>query len=133
MVSTKKIVAVSFHTLQNEGVLKSQIIFKGTDIKCKYETKLLGFHLISNIKLDVHKQHLSCKLQRSYYVMQSLKGKTTINILRSMYFLNFHWHLRYGILFWGSFLESKKIFKVQKKVTRLISNVGRNLPAGYCL
>jgi hypothetical protein len=34
--------------------------------------------------------------------------------------------LRYGILFWGGDGESKKICKVQKKVTSLISNVGRN-------
>jgi len=36
------------------------------------------------IKWDVHVKHLSCILCRSYYVMQSRKGKTTINILRSV-------------------------------------------------
>jgi hypothetical protein len=43
-----------------------------------------------------------------------------------MYFANLHSHLRYGILFWGGDGTSKKIFKLQKKLMRLISNVGRD-------
>jgi hypothetical protein len=60
---------MSFHTWQNEGVLKPQIIFKVSDIKYKYETKLLGIHLTLNIKCDVRIKLLSSKLHRSY-VMQ---------------------------------------------------------------
>jgi hypothetical protein len=41
-----------------------------------------------------------------------------------MYFANLHSHLRYGILFWGGDGTSNKIFKLQRKVMRLISNVG---------
>ena len=50
----------------------------------KNETKCLGLHLTEYIKWDVHIKHLSSKLNRSYYVMQSLKGKTSVNFLRSM-------------------------------------------------
>jgi len=46
--------------------------------------------------------------------MQSLRGKTSVNILKSMYFANFNSHLRYGILFWGGDGTSKKMFKLQK-------------------
>jgi hypothetical protein len=42
-----------------------------------------------------------------------------------MYFANFHSHLRYGILFWGGDLQSTEVFKLQKKVVRLICNVKR--------
>jgi hypothetical protein len=38
---------------------------------------------------------------------------------------NFHSNLRYGILSWGYDGESKKIFKLQTRVIRLISKVGR--------
>ena len=114
-----------FHIWQNKGVLKPQIIFKGMDIKYKCETEFLGLYLTEDIKWDVHIQNLSYKLNRSY-VMLSLKCKTSVNILRSMYFANFHLHLRYGILFCGDDGESKQIFKLHKKVMRLISNVGRD-------
>lgn len=42
--------------------------------------------------------------------------KDIVNILRIMYFANFHQHLRYGKLFSGGDGESKQIFKLQKKV-----------------
>ena len=54
------------------------------DIKYKYETKFLGLHPTEDIKWDVYIKHLSSKLNRSYYVMQPIKGKTSVNILRSM-------------------------------------------------
>jgi hypothetical protein len=42
-----------------------------------------------------------------------------------MYFAHFHSYIRYGIIFWGNNGESKKIFKLQKRVIRIISNVSR--------
>jgi hypothetical protein len=64
-------------------------------------------------------------LNKSYCVIQLLKTVTSISILRSVYFANFHSHLRYGILFWGGDPQSIKIFKLQNKVLRLICNVKR--------
>jgi hypothetical protein len=46
--------------------------------------------LIKEINWDVYIKYLSSKLNKSYYVMQSLEGTTVVNILRSMYFANFH-------------------------------------------
>jgi hypothetical protein len=43
-----------------------------------------------------------------------------------MYFAIFHSQLRYGIIFWGCDRQSTKVFKLQKKVVRLICNVKRN-------
>ena len=83
--------------------------------------------------MDVHMKNLGSKLNRSYYVMQSLKGKTRVNIFKKYVFCNFHSHLRYGILFKGGDGESNTMFELQKKVMGLISNVGEILPARYCL
>jgi hypothetical protein len=41
--------------------------------------------------------------------MQPLKGKTSVNIVRSVYFVNFPSHLRYSILVWGGDGEVKII------------------------
>jgi len=64
-------------------------------------------------------------LNKNYCVIQSLKNVTGINTLRSIYFANFHSHLRYGIRFWGGDSQITKVFKLQKKVARLICNVKR--------
>ena len=84
------------------------------DTGCKIETKFLGLYLIEDIKWDVHIQHLSNILNENYFVLQSLKPVISVNTLRSIYFANFHSHLRYGILFWGGDSQSIKIFKLQK-------------------
>jgi len=73
----------------------------------------------------VHINHVFNILNKNYYVIHSLKNITSINTLRSVYFTNFHSHLRYGSLFWGSDSQSTKVFKLQKKVVRLICNVKR--------
>jgi hypothetical protein len=95
------------------------------DIKYKNETKFLGLYLTEDVKWDVHIKHVHNMLKTNYYVIQSLKAVTSINTLRSVYFANFHSHVRYGILFWGGNPQSTKVFKIQKKVVRLICNVNR--------
>jgi hypothetical protein len=48
--------------------------------------------------------------------------------MRCVYFANFHSHVRYGILFGGGDPQSTKVFKIQKKVARLICNVIEKRP-----
>jgi hypothetical protein len=103
--------------------LKPEIVFQDMDIKYKNETKFLGLYLTEDVKLDVHINYVCNMLNKNFYVIQSLKTVTSINTLRSIYFANFHSHLRYGILFWGGNSQSTKVFKLQKKVVRLICNV----------
>jgi hypothetical protein len=45
--------------------------------------------------------------------------------LQTIHQSNFHSHSRYGILFCGGDSQSTKVFKLQKKVVRLICNVKR--------
>ena len=72
---------------------------RGVDVKYKYKTKFLAVHLTEDTKCDVHITNLSSKLNRSYCIMHSLKGITSVNILRGLYFASFHSYVRYGILF----------------------------------
>jgi hypothetical protein len=71
------------------------------DTKCKNDTKFLGLYLTEDVKWDVHIKHVSGILNKRYYVIQSLKTVTSISILRSVYFANFHSNLRYGIFLGG--------------------------------
>jgi hypothetical protein len=123
VINTDKTTVISFYSWQNKNNLKPKIVFQDMDIKYKNNTKSLGLYLTEDVKWDVHLKHVSDILNKSYYVIQSLK--TVTSTLRSIYFANFHSHLRYCILFWGGDPQSIKIFKLQKKVVRLICNVKR--------
>jgi hypothetical protein len=48
-------------------------------------------------------------------------------MIKNIYFSNFESCLRYGIIIWGGDNESNKIFKLQKKVLRIISGVSNHV------
>jgi hypothetical protein len=58
-------------------------------------------------------------------MINSLKNVMSPYILRTMYFACFHVQLRYGLTLWGGDTESIRIFRLQKKVIRLIGKAGR--------
>ena len=107
VINTEKTNAISFHAWQNKSNIKPKIPFQNVDIKYKNETKFLGLYLTEDVKWEVHINHVCNLLNKNYYVLQSLKSVTSLNTLRNVYFANFHSHLRYGILFWGSDPKSK--------------------------
>jgi hypothetical protein len=116
VINTDKTAAISFHAWQNKSDLKPEILFQYMDIKYRNETKFLGLYLTENVKWDVHINHMCNILNKNYYVIQSLKTVTSIYTLRSIYFANFHSHLRYGILFWGGDSQSTEVFKLQRRL-----------------
>lgn len=79
------------------------------------------------MKWNSHIKYLSSKLNASYCMINSLKGVPSPRILRSMYLEYFHIHLRYGLTLCGGDHESKRIWKLQIKVIRLISSAGQNV------
>jgi len=123
-VNTEKTLAMSFHTLQNKKSVTPQVTFAGRDIPYNSETTFLGIYINENMKWNNHTKYLSSKLNTSYYMISSLKNITSLHVLRTMYFACFHAHLRYGLTLWGSDPESKRIFRLQKKVIRIIGGIG---------
>jgi hypothetical protein len=120
VVNVEKMLAISFHTTQNKKPVFPHVIFEGRDIPHNTETKFLGIHSDENMKWINHIKYLSSKLNTSYYMISFLKNAMSPYILRTMYFACFHVHLKYGLTLWGGDPESTKIFRLQKKVIRII-------------
>jgi hypothetical protein len=126
LINTEKIRAVSFHTKQNRNPLKPQVTFNNMDIGYKSKLKFLGTYITENLKWNVHVRYLSQKLSKVYYTIKSLKQVMSPHITRSVYHANFQSLLRYGILFLGGDNESIKIFKLQKRILRIMSGVSKH-------
>jgi hypothetical protein len=129
VINTDKTTPISFHAWQNKSNLKHEIVFQDMNIRYKNETKFLGLYLTEDVKRDVHIKHVSNIFNKNYYVIQSLKTVTSINTLRSIYFANFHSHLRYLIFFVGGDSQNTKVFTLQTNAVRLIRNFKRKT---YC-
>jgi len=49
----------------------------------------------------------------------------SLDVLRTIYFSYVHSVILYGIIFWGISHFSTNIFKIQKRIIRIIANIGR--------
>jgi len=56
-------------------------------------------------------------------VIRSLKSIFSLGNLRTIYFSTVHSIISYGIIFWGNSTYSNIIFKIQKRVIRIMMNV----------
>jgi hypothetical protein len=75
-----------------------------------------------------HVDKLMDRLSKAYYAIREVK-QFIAQALRMTYFSYFHTIMSYGIIFWGNSFNSINIFRLQKKVIRIITN-SRN--KDYC-
>lgn len=125
ILNTEKTIAMAFHNRQERDLMKPQIRFGKMEIFYKCETKFLGIHVGNHMEWKAHMMFLSSKLHKVCYMIKSLRDVTSRQVIRSIYFAHFHAYLKYGLIFWGSDRKSKTIFKLQKRVVRIISGVSR--------
>jgi hypothetical protein len=63
------------------------------------------------------------KLNTATYVIRSIKQFLNLETLKKAYYSFAHSILSYGIIFWGISNYSKNIFKIEKRIIRIIMNV----------
>jgi hypothetical protein len=54
------------------------------------------------------------------YAVQSVPPNISLNNLKMIYYTYFHSVMTYGLLFWGLFSDSIKIFRMKKKIIRIM-------------
>ena len=69
-----------------------------------------------------HSRELQIKLKKACYAIRAVKSLVSLDVLISIYYSYFHSLLMYGVVFWGNSPISDTIFKIQKRVIRIITN-----------
>jgi len=100
-----------------------QLSYKGNPITNMLSTGFLGLTLDNTLSWNLHIEQLSSKLNSACYVIRLLKTIISTKNLSTVYFAYVHSIITYGIVFWGSSPYSKSIFKLQKRVIRIIMKV----------
>jgi hypothetical protein len=85
-------------------------------------TKFLGLTIDSTLSWKCHVVELTTKLNKACFVIRTVKTFMSFNVLRTVYFSYFHTLLSYGIIFWGNSRLNANIFKIQKRIIRIITN-----------
>jgi hypothetical protein len=65
-------------------------------------TKFLGLQIENHLNWKNHIDQLVPKLSRACYAVRSLLDISNTDSLKSIYFANFQFLLKYGIIFWGN-------------------------------
>jgi hypothetical protein len=83
-------------------------------------TKFLGLIIDSSLNWKKHTAHLTTKLGKACYALQSLTPYLSTQTLVTVHYSLFHSVMAYGLLFWGNSTHSIQIFKLQKRAIRAI-------------
>jgi len=105
--------------MQQQIVTSNSVI---TNINC---TKFLGLIIDSTLSWKDHVTEITQKLNKACYVIRTLTFLRSLEVLRMGYFSYFHSIMSYGIIFWGNSHHSVNIFKIQKRIIRIITNSNR--------
>lgn len=112
-----------FTKKQNE--IKIQFTPPNSLITSIDSTRFLGLVIDNTLSWKEHVVELSAKLNKACYAIRAIQPFMTLEVLKSVYFSYVHSVMSYGIIFWGNSHHSNNVFKIQKRIIRIITNSGR--------
>jgi hypothetical protein len=84
--------------------------------------KFLGININDSLNWSSDVECIILKLSLACYVMRSVKPYMPIKILKTIYYSYFNTVMSYGLYFWGNSPHSIKIFRLQKKIIRIMTS-----------
>ena len=84
--------------------------------------KTLGIHLDTSLSWETHINNITSKLSSIVYLFRRLKFILPHEYVRGAYFAYFQSIIKYGLLLWGNSCHVHKIFLIQKRVIRVLTN-----------
>jgi hypothetical protein len=86
--------------------------------------KFLGLQLDSQQTWKAHTHFLLNKLSSVCYIMRRMVHILNLETLNVVYFAHFHSLISYGIIFWGNSLTVHNVFLIQKRILRIMLELG---------
>jgi len=86
------------------------------------QTKFLGLTIDDNLLRKHHIDQVNKRMSSASYALKFIKYSVSTETLKIIYFAHIHTIMSYGIIFWGNSPSAKKVFLLQKKIIRIITN-----------
>jgi hypothetical protein len=122
----KKTNYVHFTTKKHMSV-NLQIGFNNNFITNSFYTKFLVVTMNNTLSWNNHIDLLVKKLSKACYIIINTKTYMPAPSLNIIYHAFFHSVMSYGIIFWGKSWHSSIIFRLHKKVIRIMEGCGNRL------
>jgi len=112
-----------FRKKHNE--IKMQLISSNKIITNINGTRFLGLITDSSLSWKDHIIELTSKLSSTCYAIRAIKPFMSLDVMKMIYYPYVHSVMSCGIIFWGNSHLNGSIFKVQKRIIRIITNAGK--------
>ena len=107
-----------------------KIKLNGVDLKPKGEIKYLGITIDEHLTFNSHINIMNAKLKRANNLLALSRHYLPSNLLKQIYYSQFHSHLAYGCQVWGQSPSAiSQTITLQKKALRLMSFSHRDAPS----
>jgi hypothetical protein len=117
---------VHFRT-NNSLIPQADISYKNRYIVNDTITQFLDITIDSSLSWKNHIDELAVNLSKACYTVRSLRPFVSHESLRMIYYSHFHTVMSYSIILWGNSAHSINIFKLQKRIVRIITNSGNRV------
>lgn len=92
-------------------------------IKPVISASFLGVTLDQNLNWKHHVSTLSGRLSSACFALKTVAMVTKFDTSKTVYYGYIYPHLRYGVTFWGNSTDASNIFKIQKRIIRVMCNL----------
>jgi len=103
-----------------------QVSFGNRKIATTQSLKFLGLAIDTSLTWKHHIGELTSRLNKACYAIRSIKLFMSLDVLKSTHFSHVYSIISYGIIFWGNSSHSEEIFKIRKRIVRIITNSSKN-------
>ena len=107
-------------SLKHANNFETQVTYNNKIIPYTTELKFLGLVLHNNMSWKSHIENLAVKLTKACYGARVIRPFVSLNSLKMIYHAYFHSVMSYGLIFWGTSSHSSIIFKLQKRMVRIL-------------
>jgi hypothetical protein len=123
-LNAKKTKLIQFKTRGNNLVLPNPVVTANNEkLELLEKVPFLGVELDERLNWKQHITTLVKKLSKQIYAIRVIRNIVPKQTLKTTYHGLFESIMSYGIIFWGSSQNYKKIFTLQKKAIRIMQNL----------
>jgi len=108
---------------KNSSSIDFNIIHGNKKIVNIYNTKFLGLTLDNTLSWRTHIDTIIPKLSSASFALRVVKQFLSPDSLKMVYYSYFHSVMTYGLMFWENSHHSNIIFRLQKRIIRIIVGI----------
>jgi hypothetical protein len=109
---------------RNDMVVDTIVSYDNYFISNINSLKFLRLTIDTSLTWEHHINKILAKMNLVCFALRSIKTVVSQKTIRMIYFACAHSVMNYGIIFWGNSRNSIKVFKLQKKMVRIMTNSG---------